>query len=489
MKRFSRSISLFFLITMLVLSLVGCATKAPKAEVTEVVQETAPQETQEVKEQAPAAPMAEEKKPEAAPAAPVTVTVKPLEYSFDIYGYKVAIEAYDGYAYVTYPDFVTDAELGAAAQAALAAYPQYLSGVTYQITAPGKVTVNFMKGLTKADAVYAVGLLQSNLKWYIDKMFAAPAATTTVPAETTAPAAEAAAPVAPVAQALKYSFDVYGYKVAIEAYDGYAYVTYPDFVTDAELAAAAKAALAAYPQYLSSVTYQITAPGKVTVNFMKGLTVADAEYAVALLQSNLKWYVDQMFAQPAAPTTTATAVAETKPAETAAPAAEAAPVAEVVEVVEVVEEITYPYGVTPIVKDASGATEFSLYIVHTNDVHARVTEGQDGSMGYAKLATLLKWGRSLTDDILLLDAGDVTHGTNFANLFKGQTILNLLDMLGYDAVAPGNHDFNYGFDVLKLDAQVAAKYSTTRVLCANILDENGVLQFQPYQIYDFNGFR
>ncbi|MDD2231784.1 MAG: bifunctional UDP-sugar hydrolase/5'-nucleotidase [Sphaerochaetaceae bacterium] len=189
------------------------------------------------------------------------------------------------------------------------------------------------------------------------------------------------------------------------------------------------------------------------------------------------------------PVQEAVVVESASSSEAKAPVEETVPAAEPAPVTPAEKEIAYPYGVTPIVKDASGATEFDLYVVHTNDVHARVTEGQDGSMGYAKLATLLKWGRSLTDDILLLDAGDVTHGTNFANLFKGQTILNLLDMLGYDAVAPGNHDFNYGFDVLKLDAQVAAKYSTTRVLCANILDENGVLQFQPYQIYDFNGFR
>jgi 5'-nucleotidase / UDP-sugar diphosphatase len=149
----------------------------------------------------------------------------------------------------------------------------------------------------------------------------------------------------------------------------------------------------------------------------------------------------------------------------------------------------FPYGVDMITKNASGADEFDLFIVHTNDVHGRVHEGENGSIGYAKLATLLNWGRSFTKDILLLDAGDVTHGTNFANLFEGQTILMLLDMLGYDAVAPGNHDFNYGYKVLVEDARMAEKYSDTRVLCANVLDEDGYLVFQPYQIYDYNGFK
>ncbi|NLY07296.1 MAG: hypothetical protein GXZ16_03650, partial [Spirochaetales bacterium] len=176
MKRFSKGISFIFLIVMLVISLVGCATTKQPAEVKEAVKETV-QQVPEVKEEVPVTPVAEKPEP-AAPVAetkPVAPEVKPLEYSFDIYGYRVDIKAFDGYADVTYPAFVTDKEVAAAAQAAMQAYPQYLAGVTYKITGPGKLTVNFMKGLTKADADYIVDLLKSNLKWYIEQMFAAPA--------------------------------------------------------------------------------------------------------------------------------------------------------------------------------------------------------------------------------------------------------------------------------------------------------------------------
>jgi len=64
----------------------------------------------------------------------------------------------------------------------------------------------------------------------------------------------------------------------------------------------------------------------------------------------------------------------------------------------------------------------------------------------------------------------------------------LLDMLGYDAVAPGNHDFNYGHERLIEAAKIAEKYSSVRVLAANILDANGKQVFQPYQLYYFDGF-
>ena len=148
----------------------------------------------------------------------------------------------------------------------------------------------------------------------------------------------------------------------------------------------------------------------------------------------------------------------------------------------------YPYGVKMVEKNTAGTKTFDLIVVHTNDVHARIVPA-DGGMGYSKLATLLKMGRSLTDNILVLDAGDVTHGTNLANMFEGEPVGVLLDMLGYDAVAPGNHDFNYGAARLIAEAEYAKEHSNVRVLSANFTTDDGQLVLQPYQLYDFNGFK
>jgi 5'-nucleotidase/UDP-sugar diphosphatase len=150
--------------------------------------------------------------------------------------------------------------------------------------------------------------------------------------------------------------------------------------------------------------------------------------------------------------------------------------------------VEYPLGVTEIIKSDADFDEFDLFIVHTNDVHARIVPA-DGGMGYSKVATMLKAARAITDNILVLDAGDVTHGTNLANMFEGETVGVLLDMLGYDAIAPGNHDFNYGADRLLEAAAFAEMYSDMKVLTANVLDREGYLLFQPYQVYDFNGFK
>ncbi|MGE4454822.1 MAG: 5'-nucleotidase C-terminal domain-containing protein, partial [Sphaerochaeta sp.] len=155
--------------------------------------------------------------------------------------------------------------------------------------------------------------------------------------------------------------------------------------------------------------------------------------------------------------------------------------------VEEVMPVEYPLGVFEIVKNDDGANEFDLFVVHTNDVHGRVFSSED-NVGYSKLATMLKVGRGLTDNILVLDAGDVTHGTNIVNMFEGETVGVLLDMLGFDAVVPGNHDFNYGVDRLLEAAELAEKYTDIKVISANVLDENGYMLFQPYQVYNFNDF-
>ncbi|NCC90183.1 MAG: bifunctional metallophosphatase/5'-nucleotidase [Spirochaetia bacterium] len=196
-------------------------------------------------------------------------------------------------------------------------------------------------------------------------------------------------------------------------------------------------------------------------------------------------------AEPAKPAAPAPAPAPAPVAPAPAPVAPApAPVAPAPAPVaaEAPKAVEYPLGVTEIVKNNDGAKEFDLFIVHTNDVHARIVPA-DGGMGYSKLSTMLNVGRGLTDNILVLDAGDVTHGTNLANMFEGETVGVLLDMLGYDAVAPGNHDFNYGVDRLIEAAEFAEEYTDLKVLSANVLDKNGYLLFQPYQVYNFNGFK
>lgn len=125
-----------------------------------------------------------------------------------------------------------------------------------------------------------------------------------------------------------------------------------------------------------------------------------------------------------------------------------------------------------------------VVVFHTNDVHARAT--QDAGMGYALAAGVVNAERAAGKNVLLLDAGDTFHGQTIATLVKGDSIVEIMNTMGYDAMAPGNHDFNYGFDRLK----ELAKKADFPLISANLQDKTtGKLAFAPYIIKEFDGVK
>ena len=80
---------------------------------------------------------------------------------------------------------------------------------------------------------------------------------------------------------------------------------------------------------------------------------------------------------------------------------------------------------------------FELTIMHTNDTHANLDK-------VAKKATAIKEVRAENPDALLLDAGDVLTGTLYYNEFNGQADLEFMNLMGYDVMTFGNHEFDSG---------------------------------------------
>lgn len=111
-----------------------------------------------------------------------------------------------------------------------------------------------------------------------------------------------------------------------------------------------------------------------------------------------------------------------------------------------------------------------ITIAHTNDVHGHIQEDQKGKeFGYAKIATLVKEWEKENNNFLLMDAGDTFQGTIYTNQFKGESILPILNSLGYTAMAAGNHEFDFGYEqLLKLRDQL--KYP---MISANVFKADG----------------
>lgn len=99
--------------------------------------------------------------------------------------------------------------------------------------------------------------------------------------------------------------------------------------------------------------------------------------------------------------------------------------------------------------------EVTLSIVATTDLHGHVEptvfEVEDAAQkiqrvergGVALLGGYLKSLRR-RQPVVLLDAGDLFQGTLTSNLSEGQVVIDAYNLLGYTAVAVGNHEFDYG---------------------------------------------
>lgn len=100
----------------------------------------------------------------------------------------------------------------------------------------------------------------------------------------------------------------------------------------------------------------------------------------------------------------------------------------------------------------TGEEAVRLTIVATNDLHGWIEPQKrpvaDGEplLGGADVfdAYLGVLRRQRPGEVVLLDAGDMFQGTLVANMTEGAAVIRAYNLLGYDAVALGNHEFDYG---------------------------------------------
>ncbi|VDN48230.1 Multifunctional 2',3'-cyclic-nucleotide 2'-phosphodiesterase/5'-nucleotidase/3'-nucleotidase [Petrocella atlantisensis] len=131
--------------------------------------------------------------------------------------------------------------------------------------------------------------------------------------------------------------------------------------------------------------------------------------------------------------------------------------------------------------NAAGHVEITVF--HVNDVHSRVAEYNN--FGFAKIATVVNEARTAGDHVLLLDAGDSFHGQTFATISKGASIARLMNLMKFDALTTGNHDFNYGQARL-LELQAETNFP---LLAANVIKADNSMLLDDYVIKEFEGVK
>ena len=148
-----------------------------------------------------------------------------------------------------------------------------------------------------------------------------------------------------------------------------------------------------------------------------------------------------------------------------------------------------------------------VVILSTTDMHGRVfpidyyTNKYD-NVGITKVATLIKEARKNDPDLLLVDSGDTIQGTpleyfhNKRNNTPPDPMMLAMNALHYDSMTVGNHEYNFGLQVLE-KARSEAKFPW---LSANTYDEFGVglagakpgelmTHYKPYLVKEIQGVR
>ena len=100
---------------------------------------------------------------------------------------------------------------------------------------------------------------------------------------------------------------------------------------------------------------------------------------------------------------------------------------------------------------SEGARADQVVIYHTNDVHGHLQGDGSSAVGIDYVAAL----HASAPNSLLVDAGDATQGMPAVSLSKGASAIELMNAAGYDAMCLGNHEFDFGQEVLLTNAEAA----------------------------------
>jgi 2',3'-cyclic-nucleotide 2'-phosphodiesterase (5'-nucleotidase family) len=124
----------------------------------------------------------------------------------------------------------------------------------------------------------------------------------------------------------------------------------------------------------------------------------------------------------------------------------------------------------------------------TSDIHGHIEPYKPQGANYfiggmAKMVEYVKSMRERQSNLLMLDIGDAPYNTNVANLFEGEPVINIMNLMGYDAMVLGNHDFDFPFNVMERNAGLA----NFPFLSANTYHDAGYPEFlSPYVFVEVN---
>ncbi len=127
---------------------------------------------------------------------------------------------------------------------------------------------------------------------------------------------------------------------------------------------------------------------------------------------------------------------------------------------------------------------YKITILHTNDHHGHFWRSEYGEYGLAAQKTLVDGIRKEVAEeggsVLLLSGGDINTGVPESDLQDAEPDFRGMNLIGYDAIAVGNHEFDNPLTVLRQQE----KWSKFPFLSANIYQKStGERLFKPWAIF------
>lgn len=131
---------------------------------------------------------------------------------------------------------------------------------------------------------------------------------------------------------------------------------------------------------------------------------------------------------------------------------------------------------------AAAGDTVTVTILGTSDVHGRfmpwnyATDREDRSGSMVQLSTMIRQIRAENPNTILVDCGDAIQDNSVEqfNTGKAQPMVVAMNRMGYDVWNMGNHEFNFGLDVLRH----VTKQFRGQVLCGNVYWDSGK-RFMP----------
>src|SRR6185295_3032305 len=128
----------------------------------------------------------------------------------------------------------------------------------------------------------------------------------------------------------------------------------------------------------------------------------------------------------------------------------------------------------------------TLTILHSSEHHGQAMPTEERRKprigGMAGRAALIAQVRRETQSVLVVDSGDILIGTALSSFFRGEPDIKAMNLMGYHAMAAGNHEFDFGLDHLRT-LQASAQFP---FLCSNLAGKNIDLPCKPFAVIRLN---